>query len=662
MEENKKIKISFKIVIALIIIVVILGMLLAIWILKNKTNENIVANKKNTEMKEKTNEKIVLYRGLDFSDGKNLNDIKYNEENKKKYEIEYFNYENGEKLERSKGKLVETYEGISAVENVKKIAISVEYDAIPRKYTTIEELPEELYELADCNKVEIQSVDLDGDGKKEYIVASNSYASPEDYDTDTYTNYSDISLYDNKFKKIAILVKAKDQFREVDGKITSEFFCSLDDVEYIDIDDDGIMEVLVDLNYWESIGVNSYKYKDGKVTGETECEINPLAISESSPNHIKSEEQNITEENSNVLNKKTSKITDEMLIGDWEFKNATDKSGNEISSMEIFGSLGTNGYFTFSENERFTNNLTGGVSSEFIDEGKYTIKNDTMIELKYDDGRKGELTFSEKNGSKVLIETENNYILYLSKVLNEKTSKITDEMLIGDWEFKNATDKSGNEISSMEIFGSLGTNGYFTFSENERFTNNLTGGASSEFIDEGKYTIKNDRTIELKYDDGRKGELTFSEENGNKVLIETENNYILYLSKRTSSNNQNDLSDNSDLIGKWNTYEMIDSKTAKALEPREVFGSGYGGISYLELKEDGTFKDFISPISSSEFIDEGKYEVQRNYNRYGDCYVILNYLDGRSLKLQKVYFSNDNNPSLVISANGEGDYEYHLKK
>ena len=432
------------------------------------------------------------------------------------------------------------------LENVKKIAISVEYDAIPRKYTTIEELPEELYELADCNKVEIQSVDLDGDGKKEYIVASNSYASPEDYDTDTYTNYSDISLYDNKFKKIAILVKAKDQFREVDGKITSEFFCCLDDVEYIDIDDDGIMEVLVDLNYWENIGVNSYKYKDGKITGETECEINPLAISNSSPNHIKSEEQNITKENSNVLNEKTSKITDEMLIGDWEFKNATDKSGNEISSMEIFGSLGTNGYFTFLENERFTNNLTGGVSSEFIDEGKYTIKNDTMIELKYDDGRKGELTFLKKNG--------------------------------------------------------------------------------------------------------------------NKVLMETENNYILYLSKRTSSNNSNDLSDNSDIIGKWNTYEMIDSKTAKVLEPREVFGSGYGGISYLELKEDGTFKDFISPISSSEFIDEGKYEIKRNYNRNGDCYVILNYLDGRSLTLQKEYLSSDNIPSLVVPLNSKGDYEYHLKK
>ena len=546
MEGNKKIKVSFKVVIALIIIVVIIGIAFAICILKNSSNENNGADKNNTAIKEESKEKIILYKGLDFSDGKNLNDITYNEANKKKYEIEYFNYENGEKLEKSKGNLVETYEGISAVENVKKIAISVEYDAIPRRYTTIEGLPKELYELADCNKVEIQSVDLDGDGKKEYIVASNSYASPEDYDTDTYTNYSDISLYDNKFKKIATLIKAKDQYREVDGKITSEFFCSLDDVEYIDIDDDGIMEVLVDLNYWENIGVNSYKYKDGKITGETECEINPLAISNSSPNHIKSEEQNITEENSNVLNEKTSKITDEMLIGDWEFKNATDKSGNEISSMEIFGSLGTNGYFTFSENERFTNNLTGGVSSEFIDEGKYTIKNDTMIELKYDDGRKGELTFLKKNG--------------------------------------------------------------------------------------------------------------------NKVLMETENNYILYLSKRTSSNNSNDLSDNSDIIGKWNTYEMIDSKTAKVLEPREVFGSGYGGISYLELKEDGTFKDFISPISSSEFIDEGKYEIKRNYNRNGDCYVILNYLDGRSLTLQKEYLSSDNIPSLVVPLNSKGDYEYHLKK
>ena len=624
MEENKKIKVSFKVVIALII--VIIGIAFAICILKNNSNENNGADKNNTAIKEETKEKIILYKGLDFSDGKNLNDITYNEANKKKYEIEYFNYENGEKLEKSKGNLVETYEGISAVENVKKIAISVEYDAIPRKYTTIEKLPEELYELADCNKVEIQSVDLDGDGKKEYIVASNSHASPEDYDTDTYTNYSDISLYDNKFKKIATLVKAKDQFREGDGKITSEFFCSLNDVEYIDIDDDGIMEVLVDLNYWENIGVNSYKYKNGKITGETECEINPLAISNSNPNHIKSEEQNNNEENDNIISKAQKIYGDDFCPKSLSNSINYEDKEHSMTKCDVMS--------------KYTCKICGKEKIEGHEPTPVICKDCATITNRCQECGK-------------LLKIKNS---------NEKTSKITNEMLTGDWEFKNVTDKNGKEISSMEVFGSAGVNGYFTFLENGRFINNLTGGNSSEFIDEGKYTI-NAEKIELKYDDGRKGELTSSDKDGNKVLVKTENDYILYMSKKINSDaSKEDINNNSDLIGKWNTYEVVDSKTAKVLEPGEVFGSGYRGISYLELKEDGTFKDFISPISSSEFIDEGKYEIKRNYNRNGDCYVILNYLDGRSLTLQKEYLSSDNIPSLVIPVNSEGDYEYHLKK
>ena len=75
MEENKKIKVSFKVVIALIIIVVIIGIAFAICILKNSSNENNGADKNNTAIKEESKEKIILYKGLDFSDGKNLNDI-----------------------------------------------------------------------------------------------------------------------------------------------------------------------------------------------------------------------------------------------------------------------------------------------------------------------------------------------------------------------------------------------------------------------------------------------------------------------------------------------------------------------------------------------------------------------------------------------------------
>ncbi len=366
----------------------------------------------------------------------------------------------------------------------------------------------------------------------------------------------------------------------------------------------------------------------------------------------------------NSDSKEQNKITNEMLTGDWEFKNVTDKNGKEISSMELFGSAGVNGYFTFLENGRFINNLTGGNSSEFIDEGKYTI-NAEKIELKYDDGRKEELTSSDKDGNKVLVKTENDYILYMSKRTNsdsKEQNKITNEMLTGDWEFKNVTDKNGKEISSMELFGSAGVNGYFTFLENGRFINNLTGGNSSEFIDEGKYTI-NDEKIELKYDDGRKGELTSSDKDGNKVLVKTENDYILYMSKKINSDaSKEDINNNSDLIGKWNTYEVIDKENSEKLDPSQAFGSGYKGISYLELKEDGTFQDLISPISSSEFINEGKYEVKRNYNKYGDCYIILNYIDGRSLTFQRVYFSDDNVPTLVSSTNSKSGYEYYLKK
>lgn len=274
--------------------------------------------------------------------------------------------------------------------------------------------------------------------------------------------------------------------------------------------------------------------------------------------------------------------------------------------------------------------------------------------------KKNNLKEEKSNGeSKTEILKTNKEII---KSDSKEQNKITNEMLTGDWEFKNVTDKNGKEISSMEVFGSSGVNGYFTFLENGRFINNLTGGNSSEFIDEGKYTI-NAEKIELKYDDGRKGELTSLDKDGSKVLVKTENDYILYMSKKINSDaSKEDINNNSDLIGKWNTYEVIDKENSEKLDPSQAFGSGYKGISYLELKEDGTFQDLISPISSSEFINEGKYEVKRNYNKYGDCYIILNYIDGRSLTFQRVYFSDDNVPTLVSSTNSKSGYEYYLKK
>ena len=160
--------------------------------------------------------------------------------------------------------------------NTKKIAISEKYDAIPRKYTIIKNLPSQLKEYADSNNIETQSIDLDGDNNCEYVVAYSSYASPEDYDIEKYTNYSEILIFDNNFNKIATLVTAKDQYWENNGTVTDEFFCSLADVEYIDIDNDNIMEILVDTHIYEGIGVNIYKYEKGNIKGNTDYALSVL--------------------------------------------------------------------------------------------------------------------------------------------------------------------------------------------------------------------------------------------------------------------------------------------------------------------------------------------------------------------------------------------------
>ena len=219
---------------------------------------------------------IVLYNGLDIACTDLDSSISYNDENKENYEITYYNYENGKFLGESKGKLEQTYEGVASVSNTKKVAMSQKYDAIPRKYKTIEDLPDELSEYANNNNVELHSIDLDGDNTLEYVLAYSSSTSPEDSNVEEYSNSSEILVFDSNFNKIASLAYSQNQFWEHDGIITDEFFLSLADVEYIDIDNDNIMEILLNTNVYEGNGVNIYKYKNGVIVGDIDCNINAL--------------------------------------------------------------------------------------------------------------------------------------------------------------------------------------------------------------------------------------------------------------------------------------------------------------------------------------------------------------------------------------------------
>ena len=195
-------------------------------------------------------------------------------ENKNKYEIVYYNYEKGQELAETRGVFGENdvYAGYSYVENVKKIAISKKYDAMPRKASKVEELPEKLNELADYTIINMEQIDLDGDEKLEYIVCVNKYTNQGGYeDISENEAYSEIILFDYEFNKIATLASWNNKaFQE----FSKEMCLQLEDVIYIDIDNDNNMEILISLPSYDASILSILKYSNGKVEGEINYKVN----------------------------------------------------------------------------------------------------------------------------------------------------------------------------------------------------------------------------------------------------------------------------------------------------------------------------------------------------------------------------------------------------
>lgn len=273
MENKKSIKINLIIFILffLIILITILAFIKIPYQKKNNTS-----SKTPNDSHDNTVESlIVLYNGLDISGASGDIElyIHYTDENKEKYEIPYYNYENGKFLGISDGKLEQYYENYGIVDNVKKLAISQNYNPIPRSYSTLDKLPDQLIDLADFSNVVIQQIDLDGDGSTENIVIASYERNANDSKNEKYTNYSCVMIFDNNFNKIEDLAYSSDQFWENNGNITDKFLISPEDIEYFDINNDGKMEILLDPHIYEGMGVEIYSYENGKITGNINNEI-----------------------------------------------------------------------------------------------------------------------------------------------------------------------------------------------------------------------------------------------------------------------------------------------------------------------------------------------------------------------------------------------------
>lgn len=236
------------------------------------TNNSAVTDASNTR-KILNEELVVLYNGLILDTSKmdevTLKYIDNTNDAADKYVITYYNYENYNFKESKLGTLsTQLYEGLVKIDNVGKIAISEDYNAIPRNVKVINTIPTIVSDnnpnVAEYNSVKTLIVDLDGNQTDEYILVL----------ANKKTGFSKITLVDSKGAKVADLASIEKSKWKKDS--TAEYYLNINNVEVLDVDNDGIMEIVVEVP--QATGdstVSLLKYNNGVLQGKTgiECSL-----------------------------------------------------------------------------------------------------------------------------------------------------------------------------------------------------------------------------------------------------------------------------------------------------------------------------------------------------------------------------------------------------
>ena len=83
-------------------------------------------------------------------------------------------------------------------------------------------------------------------------------------------------LFDYNYKKIADLVTLENGFWANIKEEARKIFLHLDNVEYIDIDNDGNMEIIIEVPTYDGTKISILKYSNNKVEGETNLKASVL--------------------------------------------------------------------------------------------------------------------------------------------------------------------------------------------------------------------------------------------------------------------------------------------------------------------------------------------------------------------------------------------------
>lgn len=239
----------------------------------NTSTSNTVNTINASEVKTLNENIIVLYNGLILDTTKmgiaHLQYIDKTDVNKDKYVITYYNYENFAFKDSALGTLSdEVYEGVLAVENVGKIAISEKFNCIPRDVQVVNTIPSVVMENNNLSKYDTTKtimVDLDGNGTNENILILSNRTK----------GISKISLVDYQGTLVADLAYIEKS--NWSGATTEDYYLTINNVEILDIDNDGVMEIILELPRYEGVPeISLVKYKNGELQGEKDYEVSLL--------------------------------------------------------------------------------------------------------------------------------------------------------------------------------------------------------------------------------------------------------------------------------------------------------------------------------------------------------------------------------------------------
>ena len=218
---------------------------------------------------------IVLYDGLILDTTKmdqvELKYIDNSSQDKDKYVITYYNYENFAFKDSTLGNLTEPiFENLVQIQNVGKIAISENYNAITKEIKVVNTLPTIVLDnnskLSEYDSIKTIIADVDGNGTEEYVIIL----------ANKNTGYSKISLFDGTGKLVNDLAYIEKSKWNTTTNV--EYYLSLENVNIIDVDNDGIMEILIEIPSYEGEPtVSILKYKNNNLDGKTniECSLLP---------------------------------------------------------------------------------------------------------------------------------------------------------------------------------------------------------------------------------------------------------------------------------------------------------------------------------------------------------------------------------------------------